>query len=129
MLDNAQIVRDLYAAFGRGDVPFIINHLAPDVVWVQEGPGEIPWSGTHFGPAEASYFFDGLGKTTTDARLDMTVFVAQDDKVATFGRFAATVNGRRVSTPVAHLFVFRDGMVVQYRNFSNTAAFQHVYTG
>jgi predicted dehydrogenase/ketosteroid isomerase-like protein len=122
MANNTELVKSLYAAFGRGDIATIMAHIADDVVWVQEAPAEIPWAGAMFGPAEVKYFFDGLGRTCTDVMLDMTVFVEEGDKVASFGRFAATINGRRVATPVAHLFVIRDGKVVQYRNFTNTAA-------
>ena len=30
---NAATVADAYAAFGRGDVPAVLDRLAPDVAW------------------------------------------------------------------------------------------------
>ena len=129
MADNVQIIKDLYTAFGNGDMAGILSHMAPNVVWVTEGPSEIPFTGTLFGPKEVEYFFDTLARTTTDGRLDMTVFVAQGDRVASFGRYAATVNGNRFNTPVAHLFTVQGGKVTEYRNYINTAAASAAYLG
>lgn len=32
-MSNADVVRGLYEAFGRGDVPSVLGLLAPDVDW------------------------------------------------------------------------------------------------
>jgi ketosteroid isomerase-like protein len=49
--------------------------------------------------------------------------VAAENSVAVFGRyeFTLTRSGRRVNSPVGHLFQFRDGKVVRYINLVNTA--------
>ena len=31
--ENVEVVRELYVAFGRGDVPAILDGLTDDVVW------------------------------------------------------------------------------------------------
>ena len=36
MADNVGTVGDIYAAFGRGDVPWILEHLADDVSWDED---------------------------------------------------------------------------------------------
>jgi len=42
----------------------------------------------------------------------------------TLGRYAATAKatGRKVDTPIAHYWRFRDGKVIRYVGFSDTAA-------
>jgi ketosteroid isomerase-like protein len=44
--------------------------------------------------------------------------------VMTIGRYTATTKatGKRVDSPVAHYWKFRDGKVVRYVGLSNTAA-------
>lgn len=37
MPNNRQTVESIYQAFGRGDVPFIVERLAPDVSWDPAG--------------------------------------------------------------------------------------------
>jgi hypothetical protein len=43
-LSNLKTVRDIYTAFGAGDVPAILSKLAPDVDWEYgQGPNRAPW--------------------------------------------------------------------------------------
>jgi len=125
MSQNVELVKKMYAAFGRGDVATILANLTDDVLWSFEANSAISWGGIRRGPQEAAGFFGGINQDLTDNVLDITEFVGEGDVVATFGTYAATVrkNGRRVTTPVAHYFRFRDGKVAEYRNFINTAAF------
>jgi ketosteroid isomerase-like protein len=125
MTDLMESVKEMYAAFGRGDRRAILEKLDPSVQWEFEAPPELSFAGTHSGPKGASDFFDGIDKDHKDPELEMTEFVISGDAVAAFGRYKATVKatGQRVDSPVAHLFKFRAGKVVRYVNFLNTAAF------
>lgn len=49
--ENTQTVMDLYAAFGRGDLPAVLAALADDVEWALPGPANIPMAGTRPGEA------------------------------------------------------------------------------
>ncbi len=55
----------------------------------------------------------------------MTDYFSTNDSVAAFGRYDATVKatGKRVSSPVAHFFNFRDGKVSRYVNYVNSGGF------
>lgn len=127
-MQNLQIIQDMYAAFGRGDVPAILASLADDVSWEFEAPAQISWGGYRRGPKEVVGFFEGIASDHGDPKLTMTEFVESEDAVAAFGRYEATVKatGVRVSSPVGHLFKFRNGKVVRYINLINTAAFMPV---
>ncbi len=124
MSDLAATVQEIYSAFGRGDVPAILARLADDVVLETEGPGIISFTGTRHGVAETKGFFDAIGKDHLNPVLTMTDFVASGDTVAAIGRYEATMKatGKRVSSPVAHYWKFRDGKVARYTGFLNTAA-------
>ena len=61
-MSNVQTVQDIYSAFGRGDVPAILNHLADDVVWeYDKAESKIPWLMQRIGRAEVPKFFHALG--------------------------------------------------------------------
>ena len=47
---NTRLVQELYAAFGRGDFPAILNRVAPDVDWAFSGPTKLPFGGSWRGP-------------------------------------------------------------------------------
>ena len=52
---NVQIVKDAYAAFGRGDIQGLLVLLAADTEWITPGEG-LPFAGTHHGQAGVADF-------------------------------------------------------------------------
>ena len=118
-------VKDMYAAFGRGDIETILNHTTDDVDWQFEAPAALSWSGIRKGRAETMGFFAGIAAEHDNPVLVIHDYFSTADAVATFGRYDATVkaSGKRVSTPVAHYFKFRDGKVCRYINIINSGAF------
>jgi ketosteroid isomerase-like protein len=92
-------------------------------LWSFEANDKISWSGIRRGHQEALGFFTGIAADLAGPYLEMTEFIAEGGLVASFGRFEATPrkSGRRVNTPVAHYFRFKNGKVAEYRNHINTA--------
>lgn len=125
MPDLTNKIKDLYAAFGRGDIGTILASMTNDVSWEFEAPVELSWSGVRHSPQEAAGFFSNLAAEHADPKLEMTEFFSTEDAVAAFGRYQATVRatGIRVDTPVAHYFKFRDGKISRYINIINSGAF------
>ncbi len=64
-MSNEQTVQDLYAAFGRGDLPAILDKLSDDVVWELEGPAVVSFSGVRHGKSETVGFSRHLPRTMT----------------------------------------------------------------
>ena len=90
--DNTTLIQTVYAAFGRGDVQTILDHLAADVQWIADGPPVIPYAGTLAGPGEVVHFFEALAETQDGHKLTIDEYIAQGDQVATCGRYSARVN-------------------------------------
>jgi uncharacterized protein len=124
MSNLAQTVQELYAAFGRGDLPAILSKLSNDVVWESEGTSIISYSGIRHGVTETAGFFEALAADHSNPQLTITDYVTSGDTVMTLGRFTATVKatGKTFDTPIAHYWKFRDGKVVRYVGLANTAA-------
>lgn len=125
MSDLVNKIKEIYAAFGRGDIDTILANVADDVSWEFEAPASLSWAGIRRSRQEAAGFFAGIATEHADPNLEMTEFFSTEDAVAAFGRYQATVkaSGVRVDTPVAHYFKFRDGKIVRYVNVTNSAAF------
>ena len=127
---NTDLIKLVYAAFGRGDVQAILDRLTDDVEWSLEGPAVIPFAGTRRGPGQVVGFFQALATANENMVLTTDRFVAQGDQVATIGRFAATVKatGRRFDSPIAHFFTIRDGRISRFVDFGDTALMAEAYT-
>jgi uncharacterized protein len=124
MADATATVQELYAAFGRGDLPTILSKLADDVVWESEAPAIVSFGGIRHGITETRGFFEALARDFSEQKLTIDEYVASGDTVMTIGRYQATTKatGKKVDSPVAHYWKLRDGKIVRYVGLSNTAA-------
>jgi len=123
-MSNTETVQEFYAAFGLGDVPAVLAGLADDIVWESEGSAIDSLSGIRHGKAETVGFFQAIGADHSNPQLTIAEYVASGDTVMTLGRYTATMKatGKKFDTPIAHYWKFRDGKVIRYVGFSNTAA-------
>jgi ketosteroid isomerase-like protein len=65
MSDNIALVQSLYAAFNRGDIPFILERFTPDCEFEFEGPAEIPATGHCRGTGEMAKVFRAIAEKET----------------------------------------------------------------
>ena len=128
---NAALIRKLYDAFSSGDIQTVLNNVADDAEWINHGPTTIPYSGTRRGKAQIREFFQAIGTSTTGAKVTPIDFVEQGNAVVATARYTATVRdtGAQIDTPVAHLFTVRNGQVVRWEGFSDTAHVADAHRG
>ena len=123
---NIETVKALYAAFGRGDVNFILDALTDDVDWASEASAtDAPWWGVHKGKSGAGEFFDALGKAMEVEDFTPLAFAATDDgDVLTVVRYAARSRetGKVAKMNIHHWWRFTNGKVSYYRGTEDTIA-------
>jgi uncharacterized protein len=127
--NNVALIQSMYAAFAKGDVQTILNHLDPAVDWTMPGPAVIPFSGKKIGPAQVATFFAALSTTQDNHKLTIDEYIAQGDCVVTTGRYAATVKatGKSIDGAVAHVFTIKNGKVTRFLDFGDTAQMADAY--
>ncbi|WP_068280104.1 nuclear transport factor 2 family protein [Aldersonia kunmingensis] len=122
----ASIVEQIYAAFGRGDIQYILSQLSPDVVWGEpDDYGErsgIPVLQSRRGPDEVAAFF---------AEIEAWTFHTFDvQQLLSGGRSVAAVvyvdtgipGGGRMAAREIHLWEFGpDNKVASFSEFYDTA--------
>jgi ketosteroid isomerase-like protein len=123
--DNLETLRSAYDAFARGDVPTVLAVLAPDVSWTEaEG---FPYGGTYVGPeAVLMGVFMRLGTEWDGYAAVPHEFVAQGDRIVALGQYSGTykLTGKSFVAPFAHVWDFRNGKVVRFRQYTDTAIVQ-----
>jgi ketosteroid isomerase-like protein len=122
---NIQTVKEIYDAFGRGDVEAILERCTDDVDWSADSAIEVaPWHGVKHGKAEVPSFFTGIAETGPVNEFTPLSFAGNDDgDVMVFLRYGFTVSktGKDVATNLHHYFRLRDGKVAYYRGSEDTA--------
>ena len=130
-MSNVDTVKEIYAAFGRGDVPAILDHLDQNVEWetTTEVPG-VPWLAPRHGKANVPGFFESLAPLQI-TRFEPRTFFADGDKVFVIIHFEADHNGKHYTIPNnGHLWEFgADGKVVRYDHITDTATHQRLAGG
>jgi hypothetical protein len=119
---NTETVKQLYAAFGTGDVPAMLKLLASDCVF--RYPGSAPWSGHYRGHDEVRAFFRTLAESADIEQFDPARFIAQGNLVGVTGteRIRTRGLGRTVTFDWAHVFTLRDGKIILAEFYLDTAA-------
>lgn len=119
---NIQVIQDIYAAFGRGDVAHIASQLTDDVTWHTHMDPVVPWAGGYT-KANLPKFFDGIFSSMEVTVFEPQEWVAQGDTVVSLGRFGGNVHktGKSFVTRWAFVWKLRDGKVSSYEQFHDPA--------
>jgi ketosteroid isomerase-like protein len=122
--DNVRIVQGIYQAFGRGDVPAIVSTLADRFEWHHRGAPAVPWGRSRSTKEDVTSFFRELAEAVEVLGFEVHDYVAQGDKVVALGVFKgrSKETGKEFEEPWAMAWTFKDGKVVDYRAYEDTAA-------
>jgi ketosteroid isomerase-like protein len=124
-VDNATTVTRLYEAFGRGDIPFIIDHLADNCQWIGTGKGYMPAGGTYVGKNVLN-FFKTLGETVEFTSFNpISINNINDHEVIALGNMSgiSKATGKSSSTDWAMHWKFNDeGKAVYFHEYYDTVA-------
>jgi ketosteroid isomerase-like protein len=132
-MSNVRTVQEMYAAFGRGDVPAILSRLADSVEW-EYGPVSttVPWLQRRHGRDGAAGFFASLAEIELH-RFAPKEFLEGDGVVVVLidVEFTVRATGKRVAEEdEIHVWRFDpDGRVVRYRHGVDTHLHQLAWGG
>ena len=123
MQGNVKTVQELYTAFGRGDIPFILNALAEDVEWHEPPGGEAPFKGVYRGRDGVGQFFTWLAEAVEVEAFEPREFYPGNDAVVALGRyrFRSRKTGKAYETGWAMVWRFRDGKVARFEIYKDSA--------
>jgi ketosteroid isomerase-like protein len=133
IVSNVDTVKQIYEAFGRGDIPAIMGKLDPNVEWdVEIAAAGVPWLQPRRGAANVPAFFESLAPLSFQ-RFEPHTFFADGNKV--FALVALDVrhtpSGKHYKFPhEGHLWHFNDAdKVVKYQHVTDTAQHQRMAKG
>jgi len=121
--ENVQIVKDFFAAMGRGDKQGLLELSAEDIEWIIPGE-DWPLAGTHRGHAGLADVLQKACEKVETSFPKPPEFVAQGDRVLVVG--VATGKIKATNKPFEDHWVFaiavRKGKVTKIREYIDTQA-------
>jgi len=129
--ENVRVVQEMFAAFGQGDIPGVLDRLGDDIEWRIAGPSELPYAGIHRGRDEVAKFFQTFGQVAEFEVFEPQEYFAKGDKVVVLGheRQRVRTTGQVVETEWAMVFVVRDGRITKFHNYVYTHAVAAAHRG
>ena len=121
-MTNGEIIRELYEAFGTGNVPAVLGAFDENISWTEaEG---FMYSGTYEGP---NGVLAGVFMRIATEWEDFTVVASKivdggDGNVISTGTYSGKYlkTGKSMSVPFAHEWELRDGKIVKFNQHTDT---------
>jgi ketosteroid isomerase-like protein len=118
------LVRAIYDAFARGDVPFIAARVAEGARWdFNVTSSDVPWHVPVQGPREVPSFLGAFLENVELEAFEPVRFVSDGDAVIAHIRIAYKVRrtGQRVDQEQLHWWTVSGGKIARLRHFEDTA--------
>jgi ketosteroid isomerase-like protein len=130
-MSNIDTVKQMYEAFGRGDIPAILDKLDDNVEWDTdyEDTG-VPWLQPRQGKANIPGFFEAVA-TMGITKFEPHTFGADGNKVVAVIDIEGDRQGKHYVIPnEGHLWLFNDqGKVTKYQHMTDTALHWRIANG
>jgi ketosteroid isomerase-like protein len=129
-VSNVQLAKDMYAAFGRGDIPAVLAAFHPEVAWRQaEGNPYQRDGAVWIGPqAVLDNLFMRIGAEWDGFTITIRNIHDAGEYVVIEGRYTGTFkpSGRKLDSQLCHVLGFQDGKLRSFQQYLNTAQLQAV---
>jgi ketosteroid isomerase-like protein len=127
--ENVVIVHQAYNNFKTGNIQGLLDLLSDDVTWQLPEMENVPFGGERTTPAGVGEFFALVGANQEALRFEPREIVAQGDKVVSLGyyQWRLKATGREFDGEFAHVFTIRDGEIVAFHEYTDTAACANAY--
>jgi hypothetical protein len=121
---STTVVQQAYEAFGRRDVPAILELVADEVDWEFVGSAGLPYAGRRRNRNEVRDFFAAIPRTDDIHAFEPREFIEAGEHVTVLGweRATALDTGKQFEGEWVHVFTVKSGKVTRWRGFFNTAA-------
>jgi uncharacterized protein len=122
-MSNADILREGYEAFGRGDLDGAVENFADDIRWENPEAPQLPNSGATEGKDAVKELFANLFNFWESFSITPDEFIEDSDTVVVLSHSEAKGKdtGKEVKLPWVHVWRFRDGKAAEVQALTDTA--------
>ncbi len=125
-MSKTELVRSLYGAFARGDVPTVLGAMDPEIAWNEaEGNPYRPGDGSPFvGPdAIVEGVFARLASEWDGFSVSPHTFSETGDRVFVEGRYNGVfrATGKSLDAPFMHAWTLSADKITHFQQYTDTA--------
>lgn len=124
-MDNMQLVKDTYAAFGRGDVPAVLGAMSSDIRWHEaESNPYMPSGDAWVGPdAVLNNLFMRIGAEWDGFTIHPHRFHDAGDTIVVEVRYTGkyTATGKTLDAQACHVWDIANGKLKRFQQYVDTS--------
>jgi ketosteroid isomerase-like protein len=116
-------VTELYDAYARRDFERFAAIIDDDIDWIIYGPVQVfPFAGQRRGRIAVLEALGGIAQDYLLERYEPRIIIVEGDRAAVMSdvAFQQRSTGRTVSTQLANFLRFRNGKLIEFREFANS---------
>lgn len=129
-MDNVGLLKNLYDAFGRGDIPTVLEAMSTDIRWHQAESNPYRPSGEAWvGPdAVLNNLFMRIGTEWDGFTVHPKSFHDADGSVIVEIRYSGTYKptGKSLDAQACHVWDIKNGKVTRFQQYVDTAKLHDV---
>lgn len=127
--ENIKLVQKIYNNFKSGNIQGLLDNLAPNISWTLPELANVSFGGKRSSRESVAEFFRQVAASQEALRFEPKDFIAQGDRVVSLGRYEWRIleTGRTFAAEFAHVFTIKDGAVIDFFEFTDTAAVERAY--
>lgn len=121
--ENVAVIREIYEAFGVGDVPGVLGRMGPDIVWNEAENFPYADNNPYHGPqAVAAGVFARCVSEWEGFAVAMDDLIDGGDRVVALGRYngVAKNTGRPMNPQAVHVWTLEDGKAIAFQQYIDT---------
>ena len=121
--ENVGVIKGIYDAFGRGDVPTVLGLMSPDIVWNEAENFPYADRNPYVGPQAV---LEGVfGRVLADWQGFQVVpdeILDAGDTVVMLGRYSGThtKTGKPHNPQIVHVWRVKDGKATKFQQYADT---------
>ena len=130
--ENVQIVRGVYEALSKGDVPTALGLMDQGIEWNEAENFLYADGNPYIGPqAVLEGIFMRLGADWSEFAVMPAEWLDAGDRVVVLGIYSGLhkVTGRQVRAQFAHIWSVRGSKVVKFQQYTDTKQFADIVAG
>ena len=116
---NVEMIEGAYEAFGRGDIPGILEVLSDEVEW--HAPAVLPQGMDTVGKDGVTEFFGRVAENWDGLHVEIDNVVADGDRVCAIGRAAGELDGTSTGYRFVHAWTISDGLCARFDEYADPA--------
>jgi ketosteroid isomerase-like protein len=122
-MSDTQVVRALYDAFAKGDMPAALATMAPDIVWTEADNYPYADRNPYIGPEAVLHgVFARIGADWENFTAVSDELIDAGDTIVSLGHYGGVykATGKTQRVQFAHVFRVKDGKIAGFQQYADT---------